>query len=176
MVLGSDGQLIRNLQIPGQLEDSSVLRKGATGDELDRGRAETSLSWWLFAPARQRILLYQSRTNAPVLEVGAAGVVREVPVAAPSGYVLDGVISSGDRWIMRYRRSGIPEFGAVDNRPETMNVRIFEVDPNDGSLKTEFEAGAGPGYGIACEQDGVFTGLSMSSDSKYVWMTAEIPR
>ena len=97
LLLDSGGKIIRPLELPSQMRDNPELTQGESGEVLNQARAESSLSWWLFAPARHRLLLYQAHSKAPLLEVGAGGVVREVPLEAPKGYVLNAVIPSNDR-------------------------------------------------------------------------------
>ena len=175
-LLGSDGAILRYLPLPEALELSSELKTGTTADALNRGRAESSLSWWLFAPARNNVLLYMGRSRAPVVEIGAGGAVREVPVSSPRGYSLSGMISSNDRWLFRYARTTLPDRGPVDTRPEARNYLLYEVDPNDGSLLRELDDSSGPSFGIACEQDGLLTGFSVSPESRYIPYTANLPR
>ena len=175
LLLSSEGQIIRPLELPSQMKDSPQLKLGETGGELNRVRAESSLSWWLFSPTRQRVLLYQAHSKSPVLEVGAGGVVREVPLQAPRGYLLDGVISANDRWIMRYRKESLSDSGQIDTRPEAKNYALYEVDPLDGRLKTQIDVGSGPLFSISCEQDGLITAFSMEGD-KIIRKTADLPR
>lgn len=176
LLLDEDGQVIRPLQIPQAMEHDSALTQGQTGSDLNRARAETSLSWWLFTPSAGRVLLYVAHSKFPVLELGPGGAMREIPLQAPEGYLLDGFIPANDRWMVRFRRENLPDHGAVDRRPESRNYVLYEVNRADGSLKREFKAISGPGFGSACEHDGVLTGFSVSPDSKYIRLTAEIPR
>jgi hypothetical protein len=175
LLLDSNGQVVRALVVPSEMQDSPGLVQGQSGPAINRARAETSLSWWLMAPVRQSLLLYQAHSASPVLEVGVGGATREVPLEAPKGYVLDGVVPANDRWIMRYRRQGLSDSGQIDARPEAGNYVLYEVNPSDGSLKTELDTGTGPLFNIACEQDGVITAFSMNGD-KIARMTADIPR
>jgi hypothetical protein len=162
LLLDSNGQVVRALVVPSEMQDSPGLVQGQSGPAINRARAETSLSWWLMAPVRQSLLLYQAHSASPVLEVGVGGATREVPLEAPKGYVLDGVVPANDRWIMRYRRQGLSDSGQIDARPEAGNYVLYEVNPSDGSLKTELDTGTGPLFNIACEQDGVITAFSVS--------------
>jgi hypothetical protein len=117
---------------------------GQSGDLGKQINAAGSLSWWIFAPARNRVLLYQAHAQSPILEVGAGGAVREVPVQAPKGYVLDGVLSANDRWIMRFRRESLSGSGEIDARPEASNYVLYEVDSSDGSLRRRIDVGGRP--------------------------------
>jgi hypothetical protein len=177
LLLGPDGQVARQIELPAAMLESPDLQPGGSDSEHDRARALTSLSWWLFVPARHRTLLYQARSRSPILEVGAGGAVREVPISAPKGYVLDGVISSNDRWIIRYKKenkaedSGAAGVGPASQLPP---YAVYDVDPNDGSLRSRLDIGSGQLFGIACEQDGVFTAFTLNGD-KPIRQTAEIP-
>jgi hypothetical protein len=176
LLLDSGGQIVRTLLIPSKMLDSPDLRQGESRGALNLALGESSLSWWLFAPSRNQILLYQAHARAPVLEVGAGGAVREVPLEAPKGYVLDSIVPANDRWIVRYSRKGASNGpGAVDARPESGNYALYVVNSSDGSLETRIDPGTGPLFNIACEQDGVFTAFSMDSD-RVIRETADIPR
>ncbi|HUX46030.1 MAG TPA: hypothetical protein VMV57_14880 [Terracidiphilus sp.] len=174
-LLNSDGQILRTLELPNGMTQNGEMTQGETGGITTQVAAESGMSWWLFAPARKDILLYQARSKAPVLEVGAGGVVREVPLQAPKGYVLDDVISASDRWIMRYRKDSISDKGPIDAGPRTKNFVLFEVNPSDGSLRAQFDPGKVSISDIACEHDDVVTAFSMK-DGKVILKTADLPR
>jgi hypothetical protein len=174
-LLDSGGKMVRSLQIPEEMANSPELVAGRSGDVSKQVNAATSLNWWIFASARNRILLYQAHTKSPVLEVGAGGAVREVPLKFPKGYVLDGVLSANDRWIMRFRRESLSDSGAIDTRPEANNYLLYEVDPFDGSPRRKIEADGGLFHSIACEQDGVFTAFSVDGE-KVTLETADLAR
>ena len=176
LLLADDGTILRYLSLPSELEQTPELQHGAIGDESDRARAQTSLAQWLFAPVRGRILLFAAHSNAPVVEIGAAGVTREVSISAPKDYSLSAVIASNDKWLFRYARKALPMVGETENRPESRNYLLYEIDPDDGHIKSEIDPGAGPSFGIACEHDSVLTGFSLGSDSKYLLYTADTPR
>jgi hypothetical protein len=174
-LLDSGGQMIRTLQIPAEMATSPEIVAGQSGDIGKQISAAGSLSWWIFAPTRNRVLLYQAHTKSPVLEVGAGGAVREVPLHFPKGYVLDSVLSANDRWIMRFRKESLTDSGAIDGRPEANNYALYEVDSSDGSLRRRIELDGGLFYSIACEQDGVFTAFSVDGE-KVTLATADLPR
>lgn len=175
LLLDSGGQIIRPLEIPAQLQDSPELTAGETGPEINRARAESSLSWWLFAPSGQKTILYKAHSTAPLLEVGVAGAAREIPLEMPKGYEIDAVVPGNDRLIVRYRRHGLSSSGSIDANPEVVNYVLYQVNPSDGTLLRQLDPGAGPLFNIACEQDGVFTAFSMEND-KVIRMTAEVPK
>ena len=172
--LDSGGQITGSIQIPGAMQASPELVAGQSGDVSQQVNAESSLSWWLFVPTRHRVLLYQAHTNSPVLELGAGGAVREVPLQSPKGYALDEVVSANDRWIMRFRKTSLSDSGAIDANPETKNFLLYEVDSADGTLRREIDVKGGVFYSIACEQDGVFTAFSVDGE-KVNLETADLP-
>jgi hypothetical protein len=131
---------------------------------LERMNAETSLSGWHFAASRHKVLLYRAHAGSTLLEVGAGGATREVPLQTPKGYSLDGVISANDRWLMTFRREGLPEGAEIDASPSAGNYALYEVDAGDGSLKRRFTLEDGPFHSIACEQDGTLTAFSVDGD------------
>lgn len=176
LLLDSGGKILRELQIPQKMEDSPDLVQGQSGGFVQQVQAETSLSWWLFAPVRQRILLYQAHSNAPLLEVGSGGAVREVPLESPKGYNIDGIVASNDRWIIRFRKESLSaNSGAIDARTESKNFVLYEVNPSDGSLRRQIEIGTGQMYSTTCEQDGVLSAFSMDGD-KITRATADLQR
>ena len=110
-----------------------------------------------------------------MLEVGAGGAVREVPVSAPKGYTLHGVVPANDRWLMRFKKDGLDDQGkAVDAHAENGNFVLYELDPNDGSLKRQIDLVTGTDFEISCEVDGSLIGFLASE--KLMRVTAEIGR
>ncbi len=176
-LMDSDAKIVRTLELPNSMKSDPEIVAGQSGDSSNEIPAESSLSWWLFAPSRGRILLYQAHSESPVLEVGANGVVREVTIASPPGYKLDEVIPANDRWIMRFRKESPSDSGAADARPDAQNDAyvLYEVDPADGHLKRRIEVSTGPFYSISCEQDGIFNAFSIDGQ-KLNLLTADLPR
>jgi hypothetical protein len=124
---------------------------------------------------RGKILLYQAHTKLPILEVGAGGVVREVPLEIPKDFVIDTIIPSEDRWIIRVRRENLSDKTEIDARPEAKNYVLYEVDPSDGHLRRELSVSSGPLFSIACEQGGTFTAFGIDGD-KVNLFTADLAR
>lgn len=75
---------------------------------------------------------------------------------------------------MRFRKEGLSDSEEIDRRPESLNYVIYELDSSDGTLKSRIDATSSPGFGLACEQGGIFTGFSTTPDSKYQRLTARI--
>lgn len=175
LVVDADGKIVRTLEVPQSLTQNPQLKEGTSGDFLKQAKAEGTMSWWQFAPVRKKILLYQMRSHAPVLEVGEGGAVREVPLDAPKGYTLEQVVPANDRWLMEFKRDGLDTEGrAVDAHPESRNFVLYEVDPSDGSLRRQIDLVTGKDFNIACEADGSLIGFSFAE--KLMRVTAEIGR
>ena len=175
--LNSDGKIVRYLPLPSALKSSGA---GSNGSMVGAGDAATAaagvrLIKWFFAPVRHKALLFAADINQ-VLEIGSDGVRREVNIAIPKGYFFDGVLSSNDRWLFLVPRQVEWEPGKVGGRLMSSDYTVYEVDFNDGKFIRELKGAPTPGLGIACERDGVFTGFSIGSDSRYVLWTAELPR
>jgi hypothetical protein len=161
MILGSDGDRKRDLQIPAIMEDNRVLSEGASADMKKQMQAEDIMNSWQFAWARQKVLLFQARSSAPILEVGAGGAVREVTIEHPKGYGIDSVLPSNDRWLIRFRKDGLSETGAINSDPKTKNFALYEIDSVDGSLRRQIEISEGSFYSASCEKDGRVTAFTM---------------
>lgn len=170
--LSKDLSSVRELNIPSAWEQNPELQKGTHGEEVNRAAAETSLSWWMFAPVRGRVLLYRAHTADPVLEISEGGSLREVPVAYPDGYVLAAVIPSDHRWLFRLSQSGGSQPGVQHDAGQSYSVMV-EANMNDGSLTRQFQLSSGPSYGIACDNEGVLTGISLGPGSKYLIYSAD---
>jgi hypothetical protein len=143
---------------------------------MSAGKAETSVAGWQFMPAGGKVLLYRPKASGPVLEIGSGGFRREVPIAAPPGYELDGFIPSTNQWYARFLRLGAGEGGSgVDIGVSSGNFLLAEVNPNDGSVGRLFRMDGGSFYDIACEADGEFVSYSTDKDSKFLLSSTDVP-
>jgi hypothetical protein len=175
LVVDTDGKIIRTLAVPQGLTQNPQLKEGSSGDFLRQAKAEQTMSWWQFAPVGKKVLLYQARSHAPLLEVGEGGAVREIPLDAPKGYTLENVIPANDRWLMMFRRDSLETEGkTVDAHAESGNFVLYELDPNDGSLKRQIDLAASGDFEFSCEMDGSLIGFLTSE--KVMRVTAEIGR
>jgi hypothetical protein len=161
VILDSGGERKRDLQIPAMMDENPVFSEASSGDWKKRNRAMGALSSWQFAWARQRVLLFQAHSSAPILEVGAGGAVREVTIEQPKGYGIDSVLPSNDRWLVSFRKDGLSNRGAIDADPKTKNFVLYEVDPADGSLRRRIEIPEEIFYtNVSCEKDGTVTAFT----------------
>lgn len=178
-LLDSSGDLVRSIPLSDEFLDNSALKDAETGTPHERVQALTKsgIGAWRFARARGMVVLYQPGSNAPALEIGAGGARREVPIARPPGYSLDAFVPASDRWIVRYKRTGLPELG--ETRYNTNDLELFEVNPSDGTLRYRIDLGKDSGVGIlsiACEADGEFLSYRMDEDNKLALLNAAAPR
>lgn len=179
VVLDSNLHILAPLQIPEGLADDPVLQQGETGEALNAAKAQSSMGSWMFGTARDRVLLYKAHSGSPVLEVGAGGSVREVPVQTLPDYQMERVIAANDRWLFVFRKQGLTDRGPIDARPQSGLYLTYEVDPNDGSLRRRIDLPPmdeqHPVANIACIQDGI--AISFLSDGKQmIRYTADMPR
>ena len=179
----SSGQAIGPFQIPNGITDDEKLKGGENGVP-DKFWAPGAVSGWQFVPAAGKVLLIRPQSSAPLLEVGAGGFAREVPITPPAGYELDGFLPSTQRWIARFRRVGLSnEAGvSVDSSTKSGNYKFAELN-RDGSVRGLFEIGEGAAFDIACEFDGTLRSFSISQDAdsasqtpKFLVATTDLPK
>ncbi len=178
-LFSADGRYERAVSLPSAMAGDSEVEKGRAGDMQGAERAGATLSFWQFAMVRHRLILYDPVTASPVLEVGAGGFVREVPIASPEGYQLDGVLPGTSRWVARFRRKDIALTGseAKDSTSGSNNFLLYDVNPGDGSLRMRLEPSPGQSvFDIACEADGVLTAINTDDGTHFVPYTAELPK
>ena len=175
VILDSGGDRKRELQIPAVMDENPVFSGGTSSDPAQQVNAESSMTYWKFGLARNKVLLYQVRSNMPILEVGAGGASREVAIDHPKGYTIDSVLPSNDRWLIRFRKDGLSETGGSSTDPKTKNFVLYEVDPADGHLRRQIEMAVGMFYSASCEKDGTITAFSVDQE-KVKLLSADLGR
>jgi len=138
---------------------------------MSAGKAETSVAGWQFIPARGRVLLYRPHSTSPVLEIGAGGYRREVPIAAPPGYEIDDFIPSTKQWYVRFRRSGAGDSGGPVSRND---FQLAELNPGDGSIARLFKIDPDSLFDVACEADGEFVSYTLDKDH-FMLSSTDVP-
>jgi hypothetical protein len=171
LLLNSRGGLLRPLQLPVQIQNESVGAGDPTHSAL---AASQTFGRILFTSHGSSVLLLQPGTTFPVLEIKESGSVREIPVTAPKGYVLDASVSSNDRWIIEFKRSGLSDDAAVDARPESNNYVFYEINQSDGSLQRRLIMNNGDLSWMACEHDGTMTALKTDQKLNLIPLTAQL--
>jgi hypothetical protein len=161
MLLDSGGERKRDIQIPAMMDGNPAFAEGTSPDINKKMNAEDIMNSWQFAWARQKILLFQLHSSAPILEVGAGGAVREVTIEQPKGYEIDGMLPSNDRWLIRFRKDRLSDTETIDSDPKTRNYVIYEIDSADGSLKRRIEIADEMLYSSSCEKDGTITAFTV---------------
>jgi hypothetical protein len=175
MILDSGGERKRDLQIPAMMDENPAFAEAASGDWRQRNQALSTLSSWQFAWARNKVLLFQAHSSAPILEVGAGGAVREVTIEHPKGYGIDGVLPSNDRWLIRFRKDGLSDTGKISMNPNDKNFVLYEVDPVDGSLRRQIAMEMWNLFSASCEKDGTITAFTTDQGAVNL-LTADLGR
>jgi hypothetical protein len=170
-VLNSDGTQLAPIPIPNGLAKYPEVAQGESGDSMSAGKAETSVSSWQLIPARGEVLLYRPDAIAPILEIGPGGAMREVGVAAPPGYELDGFIPSTKQWYARFRRSAVGDSSGVSRK----DYLLAQLNPNDGSVVRIFQTAPEEIFDIACEAEGEFVSYFFDKD-KFLLGSTDVPR
>ena len=175
-VLASDGKQLNSLPLQRGIADYRAIRRGASGDEVDAAKASASVGTWQFIAARSKVLLYRPNSRASILEIGARGSVRDVPIVGPNGYELEALIASSDHWFGIFRRSDVvDDRNGIDSSVSKKNFAMAELNPLDGSVERLFEMDDGSFFNIACEVDGQFLSYSVDSGSQFLLSVTDIP-
>jgi hypothetical protein len=175
-LVSASGELLHPIQIPSGMLDDAKLSQAESGGFTEGVNASGSLSLWQFACARHKLILYKPHSSSLVLEVSTGGAIREVPLAAPAGYELDGVVSGMDRWIMRFRRHGLSDSQVSDASTASGNFLLYEIDPSDGSLRTRLNLATGSVFSLACEADNTITSFRVDRTAKFLVSSASLAR
>jgi hypothetical protein len=174
-----NGQFLRAVTLPGPMYADSKLKEGEARDPVAAGKREVSITRWQFAPVRDDVVLYEPGSTAPIMEILGNGVTREVNIAAPKGYLLNAVLPGTSQWIVRFQRqeTSTANPAAVDARPSSENFVLYQVNPQDGSLRLRLkEEDSNSIFEIACETDGTLRAISRTNDNRFALSTADLPR
>jgi hypothetical protein len=178
-LLDSSGAFKRAIQLPEKVQDAvTTVPKDKKLDAMpypiaDSMRASTAFGNPRFTAYGEKVIFGLAGKNS-VLEIGNGGSVREVQIESPKGYDFDAFIPSNDRWIVQFKRSGLPDSGQVDIRPETQNILFYEVTASDGTLRRRLNLGSDPIGSIACEKDGVLMNFKTDDKQHLIPMTADL--
>jgi hypothetical protein len=112
----------------------------------------------------ENVLLVQTGTNFPLMEISEAGILRSIRLKLPTGVYIQSVLPSNKREL--YVR-------LVDNRqkpqsqdelhPAPPNLLVV-FDPDSGNALRQISANGMPLQSIACESDGSFLGFKLVPD------------
>jgi len=178
-LVNASGQHVRDLEIPAAFLNDETLKKGAEGSEWDKALAAGSLATlWQFASVQGKVLLYKPHTKAAALELDAGGAVREVPIAAPTGYELDSFLQSNDRWLVRFRRADVNKNaeGTYDASAHAHNYLLAELVSEDGSVQRTFDLEKDALFDVACEADNSLKSYSVDLGSQFLIASTDLPR
>ncbi|MGB7986285.1 MAG: hypothetical protein WCF54_14055 [Terracidiphilus sp.] len=178
-LLDSSGEIKRPIQLPDEVQRTiKTLPKDKKLDGLPATVVDSIQGSLAFGMARftsygDKVLFWDAGKKS-ALEIGNGGRVREVPIESPKGYDFDGFIPSNDRWIVQFKRSGLPQTGEIDMRPETQNIVYYEVTASDGTLRRKLNFGSGQNAWTACEYDGVLMGFKIDDKQHLIPVTADL--
>jgi hypothetical protein len=122
----------------------------ANDDSIGSGMSQV-LGSVQFVSHGDNILLVQAGTNFPLVEIGDAGILRNVRLGLPTGVIIQSVFpSSGSLLYVQ----------VTDHRtkPETSALVAFDPDSGD-ALRRIAITGLLTLRSVACEADGTFLGL-----------------
>src|SRR5579872_3279345 len=97
------------------------------------------------------VLLVQTGTNFPVVEIGEGGILRTMPLKLPAGTTIESFLPSTQR--LFYVR-------IADHRGETVIHRLVAFDPSTGDALREIRVSGllSPAF-VACDSGSTFLGL-----------------
>jgi len=166
-VLDSAGTETREIR----LFDADTIQKGETAS--DKGSQPMTYSpdflaatTGVYAAGENLLLVPHLGSGSPVVEVNESGIVRTTIPKLPKGTLIASFIPSTGR-TFKFRlgslRDDVPQDLDSDGHVEGVSIRpsalIAEIDPNDGSIVREIDAGS-LGVQPACEADGSYTFLT----------------
>lgn len=178
-LLDSSGEIKRAIQLPDEVQDATKnMPKDKNLDTLPYPLADSIKAGKEFGMARftsygEKVIFWEPGKNK-VLEIGNGGSVREVQIESPKGYILDGFVPSSDRWIVQFKRSGLPQTGEIDTRPETQNIVYYEVTASDGTLRRKLNLGTSQNLWIACEYDKELISYKTDDKQHLIPVTADL--
>jgi hypothetical protein len=145
-MLNDDGTTLKYLQVPDVDVPESALH---TRDASRKGPADV-LSLIQLAPERDSIIVVQSNSKFPLLEVSEAGTIRAIRLKLAGGEMVDMLIPSDEGL---YASVGL----GVEQRPTSVHEAIYQINPHDGSVVARFEMSKDDAAGqVACVHDKKF--------------------
>lgn len=123
-----------------------VAHDNPVGNGLDR-----VLSAVQFVSYGENVLLVQTGTNFPVVEISDGGILRTIPLDLPTGITIESLIPSSQSFL--YVR-------VADARTNPATHKLIVFDPGTGQALREIRISGLPDLGlIACESGNTFLGL-----------------
>ena len=160
-LLNSDGTILKYLQM-----DDGVMPKTAFGKPpnwkgpeifVDAQHQSIVLRSVQFVAFRTSIVVVQSQTRYPLVEVSESGAVRVIHPKLPDGVKVNSLIASDANL-----------FAIVGKMLD--GSRIFELSPRTGAALRRFRFGQGESSQVACVHDGTFLSFENGRDGALVPM------
>jgi len=138
-LLQDDAKFLRFVEIPkkGDAPETMFEMKDSAGKGVAVYIAPSRL-----VPHGVSILIVQSKTEFPLLEVNEAGMIRAIHPKLPEGTQIDTPIASDQNL-----------YALVDPKDDG---DIYELNAQDGAVIRRFALPDGPGSPVACVHDGKF--------------------
>jgi hypothetical protein len=137
-LLQDDAKFLRFVEIPkGDAPETMFEMKDSAGKGVAVYIAPSQL-----VPHGDSILIVQSKTEFPLLEVNEAGMIRAIHPKLPEGTQIDTPIASDQNL-----------YALVDPKDDG---DIYELNAQDGAVIRRFALPDGPGSPVACVHDGKF--------------------
>jgi hypothetical protein len=150
----SDGAILRYLDLPQTY--SSDLDSKSSAHNLPVG---TLMGHEQFVAYRDSIIVVQSGSDLPLLEVTEAGAVRAIHARLGDLLVVDSLLVDGDHL---YARS-IPK-----NSTNPVSHSVMEISPQDGSVRREFILPSNIISEIACLHDDAFVSFRYGGEGALI--------
>jgi hypothetical protein len=90
-----------------------------------------------FAAYGSEVMLTYPGTTKPMRIMSNAGELRTVPIAFPSGYVLNDVLATGSRWSVVVRVREAEAAKKPDGTEDKPKMKLFEVETTHGAVIRE---------------------------------------
>jgi hypothetical protein len=162
LLLDDLGQLVRPIDQPLSDAERSARRSASSTMRMYAGAQSSGLT--NFVGYKDKVLVWRSGTNDPVLEVNGDGAKREVSIAVPKGSVLQDVVPSDDQWIIHVSADVASSAGPR----ELSGYQYYEVSPLDGSLERQLSTASSPINSIACKSRGKYIAFATDKDNHLI--------
>lgn len=167
MVLLDDaGQVVRDIDQPLSAKERAARREASAYKRMLNGAQSAGRT--NFVEYKDSILAWRAGTNDPVLEIGAGGETREVPIAVPQSSMLADMLPSDDQWIIHVNSANVSGDGPRD----LSGYQYYEVSPLDGSLLRKLVIAQAAVGSIACKSKGKYVAFSKDKENKLVEFVA----
>lgn len=167
LLLDSSGQIEHEFDLPAFQRPADANAPYGSAESMNN--SSRLLGYVLFTPYKEDILVWHVGSADPIMDIGAGGSFREVPLQAPPDTELVNMIPASDRWVALFRTKGLAENIPLNRK----DYAWYEFSPVDGGLVAKLsEEGSNPPYSIACEKEGAYISFQRVKDDKIAMLIA----